>query len=69
MGIFLGDTARSGQRPQSAFCMGLLHHTTIGTVQSVDWSQRVQNGHFVITHVENQTVYPIPWKIRLEMLN
>ena len=37
MGIVLGDRARSGQRPPSAFCMSLLNHTTIGTVQSVDF--------------------------------
>jgi len=38
MGQNLGDRARSGQRPPSAFCMSLLHHTTIGTVQSVDFA-------------------------------
>ena len=38
MGQNLGDRARSGQRSPSAFCMSLLHHTTIGTVQSVDFS-------------------------------
>jgi len=37
MGIFLGDRARSGQHLPSAFCMGLSHYATIGTVQSVDF--------------------------------
>ena len=44
MGKFLGDRARSGQRPPGAFCLSLLFllhhsdHTTIGTVQSVDFA-------------------------------
>jgi hypothetical protein len=44
MGNFLGDRARSGQRPPGAFCLSLLYllhhsdHTTIGTVQSVDFA-------------------------------
>ena len=37
IGKNLGDSARSGQRPPSAFGMSLLHHTTIGTVQSVNF--------------------------------
>ena len=57
MGKNLGDRARSGQRPPSALCMSLLHHTTVGIAKSVDFcSQRLPNGHFFTTHVENQTV-------------
>jgi len=37
MGIFLGDRARTGQPPPGAFCLSLLHHTTIGIVESVDF--------------------------------
>ena len=49
------DRARSGQRPPGAFCLSLLHHATIGTVQSI-YSQRVQNEPFLTTRFENQTV-------------
>jgi len=37
MEIFLGDTSRSGQHPPNALCLSLLHHTTMGTVQKVDF--------------------------------
>jgi len=53
IGNFLEDTSRSEQHPPNALCLSLLHHTTIGTPFSL---QRVQNGHFFTTHVENQTV-------------
>jgi hypothetical protein len=51
----VGDRVKSGQRPPGAFCLSLLHHARIGTVQSI-YSQRVQNEPFLTTRVENQTV-------------
>jgi len=30
------DRARTGQPPPGAFCLSLLHHTTVGTIQSID---------------------------------
>jgi len=33
----VGDRARTGQHTPGAFCLILLHHTTIRTAQSVDF--------------------------------
>jgi len=37
----VGDKGKTGQDAPSAFCSRLLHHTTIGTLQSVDFFHSV----------------------------
>jgi len=57
IGKKLRDRARSGQRPPRAFCMNLLHHTTIGTVSSVHFVRSdCKMIHFFTKHSQNQTV-------------
>jgi len=53
MGFFLGDRARSGQRPPSAFTIPC-HDRYRPKCRFC--SQQLQNGHFFTTHVENDTV-------------
>jgi len=57
MVIFLGDRARSGQRPPSAFCLSLLHHATIGTSQTVDFVHSVCKMATFLPHVLKMKQY------------
>jgi len=56
----VGDRAKTGQRPQSAVFWSLLHHATIGTVQSVNVARSAYKMKTFLPHVENQAKPRIP---------
>jgi len=47
----IGDRARTGQHPPSAFCLVLPHHATIGTGQSVDFVHSAYKTTTFLPHV------------------
>ena len=57
----VGDRARSGQRPQDAFFLSLLHHTRIGNVQSVDFVHSAYTMTTFLPHVLKIKQYQEFW--------